>query len=174
MKKHTPTEKAISELEWLFYQSDSEMGFHSTMAAFILASKYSTKHQDEVDLQSFIELSKNTTTAYDILAATGKNRNILRNYQQLSARNKVILEAYYEEKQYDSELAKEFGPGVGVIPLTKLGKKLQKNLLAFDSTDKIKKEFRSIKHGLQKEVTRLHNEAITAYVEIMKNNPKHC
>lgn len=156
-------EQYIKELEWFFWESDSAMGIKSTFSAFIQACKYSTKHQDEVDLQSFAEMCQNTTTAYDILEATRKNRKVLATYQQLSARHKTILEAYYDERQYDSPDAQSFGLGIGLIPFTTIGETFNR-LLLLEPGKSFAKRFKEVKNRLRKEVDQLHNEAVDAYI----------
>lgn len=160
-------EQYIKDLEWFFWECDSAMGISSTYSAFIAACKFSTKHQDEVDLVAFTEMCQNTTTAYDVLAATRKNRRILGNYQQLSAKHKMVLEAYYDERQYESEEAKSFGKGIGLVPYTSIGETFNR-LLLLEPGKNFAQQFKAAKNQLRKEVDQLINEAVDAYVEIAK------
>jgi len=161
-------QQAIRDLEFLFCEAEASMGVKSTYSAFIYACKFSTKHQEEVDIQSFSTMSSNTTTAYDIIAAAGKNRKVLKNYQQLSSKHKIILEAYYEERQYSSPDLKGFGHGVGLIPYTSIGKEFNKLLIMYPSKT-FNKEFAQSKLKLQREVEKLYNDAVDAYAKILKN-----
>lgn len=160
-------EDYINEIAWLFQESDSAMGICSTYSSFIAACKYSTDHQDEVDLKAFSELCVNTTTAYDILAATRKNRRILKCYQQLSSKHKITLEAYYESRQYDMAVTNDFGPGIGLIPYTATGKQL--NRLALQNADganhDLRKAYKQHAKAIKRQAEQLYNEAVDAYIE---------
>lgn len=172
-------EDYIKELEWFFYECEAAMGIKSTYGAFIEACKYSSKERlydtsavkDVIEMKSFAELCQNNTTAYDILAATQKNRKVLKNYQQLSAQDKEVLEAYYEERQFDSDLAKAFGPGLGLIPLTSFGQEFCKLLLR-ESNQNFTIEFRKNRVKIRKEVDKLYNRAIDNYIAAAKGETK--
>lgn len=159
-------EDHIKDIEWLFWESDAAMGISSTYSAFIQACKYSTRHQDEVDLQAFAELCVNETTAYDILAATRKNRRILKAYQRLSAKHKVTLEAYYEARQYDQAITSDFGQGIGLIPYTAIGKQLSK--LALQNADganpELRRQYKKSKETLKNQVEALYKAAVDSYI----------
>lgn len=161
-------ENCIKDLEWFFWESDSAMGVQSTYSAFIQACKYSTKHQDEVDLKAFVAMCVNETTGFDILQATRKNRRILKVYQQLSSRHKVILESYYQDRQYDQAIAKDFGQGIGLIPLTEAGKALNRiHLQSPDTSNQaLRKAYQAKRNALKKQAQALYQEAVNAYIEI--------
>lgn len=160
---------AISDLEWFFWQCESDLGIQSTYSSFIQACKYSTRHQDEVDLRAFVELCTTETTGYDILQATRKNRRILKNYQQLPSNHKVILEAYYQDRQYDQAITKDFGQGIGLIPYTEAGKALSKIALQNPDSpnDLLRKQYEAKKGALKKQTKALYEQALDAYIDIL-------
>ena len=161
-------EEHIKDLQWYFFESESACGISSTYSAFIAACKYSTSHQDEIDLKAFSEMCVNTTTAYDILAATRKNRRILNVYQGLSSKDKIVLEAYYQERKYDLAVSSDFGPGVGLIPYTAIGQKMSRIALQnYEGSNlELRRMYTKNKEALKKQVDQLWSRAIDNYIEL--------
>lgn len=167
MKTKEKKTKAQKDLEWFFWEAESSMGLKSNYQAFIQACKYSTNHQDEFDRKLFAEIIKSQISYTSIFAATDKERSILQAYHKLSGRHKKILESYYEERQFDSKLADSFGEGIGLIPLTEMGKKMHQNILKWPS-EKFAIEFLRNKAKIKEQVTQLYNEALTAFEKARK------
>lgn len=158
-------DKYTKDLEWLFWQSESAMNIKSNFDVFARAYIYSTNDQDEIDPKAFADMLQ-SNTASSIFDSTEKEREIIKSYCKLSSKHKIVLEAFYEEKQYSLFITEQFGPGVGLIPFTKLGKKISKSILR-DPNKSFTTEFETIKEDLQEEVKSLYNEAHSAFAKII-------
>lgn len=156
--------KAKKDLDWFFNEAEAAMGVKSNFDAFIQACKYSTSHQDEVDNKAFAEMLEVQTSQNSIFASAGKYNKIFNIYFKLSPKQKVILEAYYEARQFNSDLAKSFGPGIGLIPFTKTGQTFSKMLLR-SSGEVFTREFKKNLLKLQREVETLYNDALFAFIK---------
>lgn len=162
-------EKAKKELFWFFNEAEAAMGVKSNFDAFIQACKYSMSHQDEFDKTAFSEMLMSQTTQNSILVATGRERKILKAYSKLSSKQKIVLEAYYEERNFNSALAKSFGPGIGLIPFTKTGQTFSKVLLR-EPGEAFVREFKKNVIKVQKDVSALYEDAVIAFSNALESS----
>lgn len=160
-------QKAKEDLEWLFTQSESEMGIKSNFSIIFYACLYATsKLKDgEFDSKAFNEAINQSQSHNNVLLATQKERKIYKRYQKLDNKSKMIIEAYYEPRKYSSELSKLFGPGIGVIPYTSIGLSFSQILLR-ESGKTFVQEFKNNKWQIRKEVDELYNQAVNNFANI--------
>lgn len=156
---------AEEDLAWFFWESEAAMGAHSNYGNLFEHMRYATGRNNEFNASAFAEAMSRPTEIYDLIQATGRARRILKNYQKLSTRHKVILEKYFEERQYNSEMAAGFGPGIGLVPMTMLGREMEKLTLQYPPA-KLIRHFQSIKKPLKRQVQEIYQEAVACYVQI--------
>ena len=158
----------ISDLEWYFWYGEAECGVHSNYTSLFSALLYSTKEDESIDLQCFNDYSNSSqSTVHYTMAAVNRYRTIHHKYCQLSSKSKIILEKYYEEAQYSHPYLQKFGPGVALIPYTKIGENMSKLLLKEPSTNFVKYLEKNVT-TVKKQVTKLFNTALQEYQEIAK------
>lgn len=158
---------AQEELNWFFWQGESDCGIHSNYATLFSALLYamSATEAEVVDIQSYTQMAISEASSHRTLGAISKYRKILKKYQSISASAKVILEKYYEERQFHPEM-QDFGPGINLIPHTQLGREMEKQFLQ-NPSDKLIKHFKSVKKGLKKQVHQLYLSALQEYAEVI-------
>ena len=127
-KATTPTYR--DDLEWLFWECESQMGLKSNFNSLILASKYGSKRiriddgeiingvQEDLFNEDTLIDAIDTRRALGRLAATKKNRKVMLAFSRLNARHQRILSAFYEPKQFPPDVRRVFGELAGVVPLT--------------------------------------------------------
>lgn len=147
---------AQRDLNWFFYQGESDCGVRSNFDALIRALKFSTTHQDETAEDQLIALVDKQRDFQSVMDSTKKYRRILSTYQKLSSTSKVILENFYYEKQFDTSVELFFGGGISLIPMTSTFKKLEKKVTSLD-------DLRNFIIHDRRRMTKIKNEIIELY-----------
>lgn len=158
--------KAKEELDWFFQQGEASCGVQSNFNALIRALKNSTTHQEESaedQLISMIDRSIRQKDLQSIMDATCKYRKILAKYQKLSKTSKIILEAFYHEKQYDISVELFFGPGIGLIPYTNTFQKIKDKINSLDELKNFIIHDRRRMQKIKKEIMEMFQVAINEY-----------
>lgn len=172
-----PTElmAAQRDLNWFFYQGESDCGVKSNFDALIRALKFSTTHQDESAEDQLISLVDKQRDFQSVMDSTKKYRKIFSIYRQLSKSSKVILENFYYEKQFDTSVELFFGGGISLIPMTPTFKKMQNIQFAkkINNLDELKNHIIHDRRRMTKiknEITELYFSAVSEFNEKKGNN----
>jgi hypothetical protein len=161
------------DLEWLFWDCESEMGFRSNFNSLILASKYGTKRtriedgelvngvQEDLFNEDTLIDAIDTRRALGRMAAAAKNRRVMAIYCALPPRAKAVLEAYYEPRQYPPEVREVFGGLAGVLHLTRTAQGIKRFTPAWVASAILRKD--PVVRQLQQEASSLYHAALAAY-----------
>lgn len=155
--------KAKEEVDWFFYQGEASCGVQSNFNALIRALKNSTSHQEESAEDQLVSLIDKQRDFQSIMDSTSKYRKILSKYQKLSTRSKVILESFYDEKQYDISVELFFGAGIGLIPYTDTFQKIKDKINSLDKLKNFIIHDRRRMHKIKKEIMQMFQAAINEY-----------
>jgi hypothetical protein len=161
------------DLEWLFWDCESEMGYKSNFNSLILASKYGTKRtriedgelvngaQEDLFNEDTLIDAIDTRRAIGRMAAASKNRRVMAIYCALPARAKAVLEAYYEPRQHPPEVREVFGGLAGVLHLTRTAQGIKRFTPAWVASAILRKD--PVVRQLQQEAFSLYQAALAAY-----------
>ncbi|WP_437489430.1 hypothetical protein WME75_10685 [Sorangium sp. So ce1014] len=161
------------DLEWLFWDCESQMGFKSNFNSLILASKYGTKRtriedgelvngiQEDLFNEDTLIDALDTRRALGRMAAASKNRRVMVIYCALPPRAKAVLEAYYEPRRYPPEVREVFGGLAGVLHLTRTAQGIKRFSPAWVASAIVRKD--PIVRQLQQEASSLYQGALAAY-----------
>lgn len=164
--------KAKEDLDWFFYQGESQCGVQSNFNALIRALKNSTTHQEESAEDQLISMIDGRgpfrqRDFQSIMDSTSKYRKVLSRYQKLSSHSKLILELFYYEKQYDISVELFFGAGITLIPQTKTFQKIKDKI---DNLDELKNFIIHDRRRMQK----IKKEIIEMFLTVLNEYSAEC
>lgn len=159
--------KVKKDLDWFFYQGEADCGVKSNFNALIRALKFSTTHQEESAEDQLVSMIDKQRDFQSIIDSTSKYRKILSKYQKLSSHSKLVLEAFYYEKQYDISVELFFGAGITLIPQTKtflkLNSTIKEKVTNLDQLKNFILHDRRRMNKIKKEITEMFIDALTEF-----------
>jgi len=173
MQKSIKPQPHKEDLEWLFGESESEMGVHSNFSAIIMASKFGSKRTlslvDGVREVADPFAENPEDAIIDVidrkplgrLVATTKNRRVMRAYAGLLSKHKVVLEAAYEPKQVPPEVRRVFNGHSTMVHLTAIAQSIPSFTLTWLEGAVLRRDPRVPE--MMKEAHKLLSSALAAY-----------